>query len=39
MNAYTTISNPSTVRLVHNPRGPRVPGGAFPGWGPKLASL
>jgi hypothetical protein len=39
MTAYTTISHPGSVRLVHNPRGPRPAGGAFPGWGPKLASL
>jgi hypothetical protein len=30
---------PANVRLVRNPRGPALPGGAFPGWGPKLGSL
>jgi hypothetical protein len=33
----TAIS--SNVRLVHRPRGLGLPGGAFPGWGPKIGSL
>jgi hypothetical protein len=45
MNASTASPSavpsgvPSTARLVRNPRGPGLPGGAFPGWGPKLGCL
>jgi hypothetical protein len=37
MTAQT--ASPANIRLVHRPRGAALPGGAFPGWGPKLGSL
>jgi hypothetical protein len=35
----STAGVAANVRLVHHPRGNPLPGGAFPGWGPKIGSL